>query len=1053
MRIKEEKKMNRKQLLMMSATITMLTTLIVPMFLMQVTLATDPSDWYMTVNGVLDTDYYTLYPYETDESLKIGFSKFGELINSEDNVGLEYGTVDPFAPAAGSTPTTQVPKHVWVQGWLVNITYNHRTKGTRNVWATAMHSDSVEYGKDWIRVDFNNDYSTTYGDEDPRDPGYMIYDSGTYGTTLEYGGRKTNGTAVTEDIEVLYDGPRKFVAICRTRIYDHPTYCSNSTAGDVALVEIAITIEFNKVKKEVNLLKDVKSLLAWKEGEKMKIELSNRGEVDLGTDTTGYGSYAHFWTEGTSTSSPPDSLVEGQSTVYDSSWTLVKSEDPDNTDYEGFSAAGPYPQDMDATYDVAQAINPDAGYVWLAGFWPSLNDWSIDGWDQWWHSLKASDPHYIDYRTPTEEPFIPFYIGEWDFMLWHSADSEMRTQFRGVTTYGLTDYHDAGDINMGSNENRLDREVQYQLDEKYKPFDLNDAVHKATKRWVEWKPNGPTSYTLTRATPVVVVPDEEWDQYCEFSERVIRLDTGELLHRRSNDPAAGGTKDYNIILNPDGTATLTGLPPAKCKILYSTKEMKGVTNGLIQLGLCLDGSGSITAVNWTIIKNGVADAIINSLPHDSSVELTVVQFGFDDPLHSQIEIAPTIVDSDATANAIAAAILAMAQGNDNTPMAHGLNLTWTAMKNSPRFVSSEAQIINLATDGKPNVQLPEGSTGDAADDVTLVRDMAYLEGLDEIDSEAIGADPVLTWMRDGLVLPQPGTIAPPYEPGWVEAVPDAAAFAAAMATKFEVIIPWRGRYEWVIVGRDAYTVDSAGAVLVAAAVKQKNIEIGLAGADMWDTLTAAQMPYTLSKFGTGNTMNDYKDEIGRAALKDDWCTYWPVASSNIIGVGGPIANMLAYYANDFTDAIYGLPVYAGLTYYGKVTGVPCWNRGWNGTWNAYSSFDSPTLGYAVISTYKDINGTVIFDVWGHWGRDTYYATQWLHGDEARCINPGIHQLQVSPDGLTSIILQINYTDPEHPTFSIPELLGTISETEWEHTYTNIYTGLEETETKGGIHDP
>jgi hypothetical protein len=31
----------------------------------------------------------------------------------------------------------------------------------------------------------------------------------------------------------------------------------------------------------------------------MKIELSNRGEVDLGTDAASYGSYGHFYTEGT----------------------------------------------------------------------------------------------------------------------------------------------------------------------------------------------------------------------------------------------------------------------------------------------------------------------------------------------------------------------------------------------------------------------------------------------------------------------------------------------------------------------------------------------------------------------------------------------------------------------------------------------------------------------------------------------------------------------------------------------------------------------------------
>jgi len=128
-------------------------------------------------------------------------------------------------------------------------------------------------------------------------------------------------------------------------------------------------------------------------------------------------------------------------------------------------------------------------------------------------------------------------------------------------------------------------------------------------------------------------------------------------------------------------------------------------------------------------------------------------------------------------------------------------------------------------------------------------------------------------------------------------------------------------------------------------------------------------------------------------------------------------------------------------YSGKITGIPCWNRGWDGTWNVYTS--SNATGYAVITTNIDINGTVIFEVWGHWGRDTYYATQWLHGDAARRIPPGIVQLQGSPYGMTSMILKIGYADPSHPTFSIVEALGTISETLWMH-------GLE---LKGGIHDP
>jgi hypothetical protein len=255
-----------------------------------------------------------------------------------------------------------------------------------------------------------------------------------------------------------------------------------------------------------------------------------------------------------------------------------------------------------------------------------------------------------------------------------------------------------------------------------------------------------------------------------------------------------------------------------------------------------------------------------------------------------------------------------------------------------------------------------------------------------------------------------------------------------------------GRYEWDVVGRDANTVDSAGAALVSEAFDSiKGIPIGIAGADMDNPVVANQMPFVMSKFGAGTSKDDYKDTRGRAALNDDWCTYWPVASSNMIGVGGPLANMLAYYANDFTTAMYGLSPYAGTgPYAGMIVPVTCWDKAWpttDGLYHVYSS--SSSTGYAVISTYLDINGTELFMVWGGWGRDTYYASQWLHGDVARDIPPGIVQLQDAPCGATSIILKIGYTDPKHPTFSIVEVLGTISETLWVHS----------SEYKGGIHDP
>jgi hypothetical protein len=260
-----------------------------------------------------------------------------------------------------------------------------------------------------------------------------------------------------------------------------------------------------------------------------------------------------------------------------------------------------------------------------------------------------------------------------------------------------------------------------------------------------------------------------------------------------------------------------------------------------------------------------------------------------------------------------------------------------------------------------------------------------------------------------------------------------------------------GRYEWTVVGRDAVSVDSAGAALVTAAFKNKQVEIGLAGAEMYAPLVSGdatlQMPWVMSNMTAGNVKASYyySGTDFRTALRDDWCkagtaSYdeWPIASSNMIGVGGAYANLLAYYGNDFTDAFYGLGQFSGSAYSEKITGISCWNRGWNGTWNTYTS--SNTKGYAVISTYKDINDTALFLIWGHWGRDTYYVSKWFH-------EVGIYQLQEAPDGVTSIILQITYestTEGYKPTgFKIVEVLGTISERLWIH-------GIE---SKGGIHDP
>ena len=100
---------------------------------------------------------------------------------------------------------------------------------------------------------------------------------------------------------------------------------------------------------------------------------------------------------------------------------------------------------------------------------------------------------------------------------------------------------------------------------------------------------------------------------------------------------------------------------------------------------------------------------------------------------------------------------------------------------------------------------------------------------------------------------------------------------------------------------------------------------------------------------------------------------------------------------------------AGQAY--KIFALSCWNR------TSYGS------GYAVISVYKDLNGTIGFLIWGTTGQDTYY-TSWVLWNTILG-----EKLQHEPPCLTTLILKFDYT--KHPTASgfwkVAEALGTISE--------------------------
>jgi len=173
------------------------------------------------------------------------------------------------------------------------------------------------------------------------------------------------------------------------------------------------------------------------------------------------------------------------------------------------------------------------------------------------------------------------------------------------------------------------------------------------------------------------------------------------------------------------------------------------------------------------------------------------------------------------------------------------------------------------------------------------------------------------------------------------------------------------------------------------------------------------------------TKADYRDTLGRTFLRDDWCTTYPVSSSDMLFCGGPRAQMGTEYFNEFTNAFFARSEYVtnNTGQANKIFALSCWNR----TRACYGA------GYAVISVYKDLNGTIGFLIWGYDGQDTYYAAKWfwsipggLEAPDGTIVYSGIEYLQHENRGVTDIVLNIDYLT-HSPTVSIEERLGTISE--------------------------
>jgi hypothetical protein len=1004
----------------------------------------------LTVDGVLKTDAYVMYPFEK-ENLYLGISKYGELINGEAKQGLEYGIMDAFANPA-------VAEADWSQGWFIDIHYADADNRFCNVWAFAMYTDlsgSGGIGGDWKEACANGPLGAPHG------------------------GRKTNAWATTAPLQVLYDGPRRMIVQASTVIYSAAT----KTVDD-ALVGITLTFVFNKDKKCVVVYKDIKRLDLGKFSRTFQVEFSNRGEWDLGNVSappsyayfydnlataytedyhdfysavnpiTGfdvaqmiskngaYVGFAAFWpqlfgklVDGTSHITRDEVLRTLCTQVFNVTWGTGITKI--NTTSFAFSAQAGWP--TADSYPRGDGVWSDEPMVFLNGILLSGNgvDYSWNGAaDELQFKIAPSggDKLSIVYKhqTPDEgvadnmqnhvaEPKTPYVIGEWVFDL---EDADRKREFRAVSVYGLMARHDADDADVLAEDtwspagaiNVLDSEVQYYLNETFNPWDLKDAVHKETRSWVEWYsvPSffGGTYTTLRRP----VIYESDYDAYSAFSERVMA--SGKLLTRNV---------DYTFSVNPTtGYGSFTfgaAMGGTTVKIIYHTKP--DVTSSLDT------GLTTVTTQTGTVNTTTVAVPAYSVTASWSDKIGAGYKYG--------VDFAGFTVTADPSLNTT---------GNWTS--------TWT-LTSAGTWVETDFKVFLGET---YKSKLPINNYTDAALTIGEAQSAAnFTFGVTQVAKNVTAtSDTSVIWpLNDETTHILSMNLAYNVEVTVqnMNLTDGAGTSNNTVSVTFKVRLTGSthsklmGRSEWTVVGLNAASVDSAGAALVTAAFKNKQVEIGMAGADMYDSLIYNQMPWVMSKWsGTGTGWAPYyKSETDlRTALRDDWChagttpnDEWPIAGSNMIAVGGPLANVLAYYANDFTDAIYGIDAFTtGSPYNQKIAPVSCWNRGWDGTWNVYNS--SETTGYAVVSTYRDINGTNILVIYGNWGRDTFYATRWFHEHL-------VYQLQEAPDGVTSLVVKINYESTGEgykPTgYSIVEVLGTISEQLWVHD--GMY--------KGGIHDP
>jgi hypothetical protein len=1050
---------------------------------------------YKMVEGVLGTDSYVLYPYE-EKSSTVGFSKYGELMNPYVPVGLNYsGVIDPFANAF-------VSRQDWNEGWVLNCTYIQNGM-YRNVWAFALYSD-------------------TLGSGTPPDNAWQ-HVTGAFSTP--YCGRKTNAYAISYPIEKIYDGPREAIYRLKTVISTNTTA---QTFDDDKILELTFHVIYEKDKKYVLWIKDVKRVDVGKGIGTMQVEFSERGQWDMERASHPL-SYAHWFVNQTTKynknifyNGSYSYHSEAQVAGFDVCQIISKS-----LPYVGWAAYWPnttvnYVEAFDVTTIQTRLTSLSTQHdYYLASSWPGKkggnNTWFPcvkvpiyypRGEGHWSNepmvfvnnAVKTRGTHYdwihngtedgnrywgVNFRTgyvpssgdyvrivykTTEgvlqgdmspsphEPATPYVIGEWAFDLTWANTTRSTNQWRCATAYGVTDIHDADDADKHgvhpdsqSPYNVLDREITYQLNELFNPWDLNDAVHQQDNRWV-YKSTLASSATYIALTQGL--DDRIWQNKTSLA----------WSGYKTQYSGAGSSVDWVNAFEDGASYTAHSKNWA---LLLSANASGYARVRITPEGFGQSGTyrfGNLTEISFwykSIVAGNYGPHIFVKLSNGTSASWVNIQM-YNNVVPSASGWRKLDLSKIATYTGMTADQSfwydsdAYVKGSTG-PMAGVSAGAGVAYHSFDYYRNKLANyyVTDIVVELGYNLA---GSTiaKYLIDDI----DCGYLTGAGCIREERVynmEEDKVMPLSWDAYCNPSEkvfvnGTLWARY--GYQDYDPSKAdtdvhrdyytidftngtlrfyryssvleayqMITLAATTKIKVLYSTVefctvGRYEWNNVGTVSAAVDSAGASMVASAFEEwKDIEIYKAALDIKDSTWGPHIPYLVREQGVANrTKSQYRDTWRRTHLKDDWCTTMPVSSSSMIVVGGPAANVLAEYFNDYTSALLTKSDVStsDLTGYG-IYAPGCWNKT-----RAYYGGASGAGGYAVISTYKDINGTIGFIVWGYNGDDTYYACYALrHGL--------IAYMQYLQPGVTTLILKMTYTGSCAPTISIVECLGIFTE--------------------------